>query len=168
MSKISNSQLKAILMGGSRPYIHPKLDMPICYDTASYIDHYGCEHNSICIPNCHVNNIAHVKSELFKYFKAMTLGSDVILTFDEFNCKWILEYGAKKEDGKSLDATDPDYIKIEVRLCYYYHRENVFAEVQHKLGEIGIHHTICDDIRTLVVSRRFLKEFKIATTEKNN
>jgi len=159
MSKITSAQLKAILMGGSRPYIHAKLDMPICYDTDSYVEHYGSEHNSICLANCDANNIAHVKAELFKYLNAMALGSDVILTFDDFNCKWILEYGSKNEDKES-------YIKIEVRLCYYYHRKNVFAEVQHKLGEIGLHHTLCDDIRNLVISKRFLKGFK--TAENNN
>lgn len=154
MSKITNAQLKAILMGGSRPYIHPKLDMPICYDTGSYVEHYGCEHNYICIANCDANNITHVKAELFKYLKAMALGGGVTLKFDDFNCKWFLEYGAKNEDN---DA----YIKIEVRLCYYHHRKNVFVEVQHKEGKIGLHHAICDDIRNLVISKRFLKGFKI-------
>jgi len=163
MSFTSN-QLKSMLKGGSRPYIHPKLDMFICYDTSSYVEHYGCEHNSICIPNCNEDNIADVKGELHKYLTAMTLG-DNTLAFDDFNCKWILEFNAKNDDS---DNSHIEKVKIEVRLCYYHHRNAVFAEVQHKLGKIGLHHTIRDDIGSLVVSKRFLKGFNIATAEKNN
>ena len=159
----TTDQLKAILKGGSRPYIHPKLDMSICYDNDNYIEHYG--YNSICIPNCNEDNIAHVKGELHKYLTAMTLG-DNTLAFDDFNCKWILEFNAKNDDDNGDDNIEK--IKIEVRLCYYHHRKAVFAEVQHKLGKIGLHHTIRDDLLILITSNRFLRGFKIATAEKNN